>query len=491
LERRLPMRYMRNYLLLFCLILIPFLPAAAQEMVIKFGKSPVPIDEYFTITVTLKNQQLKAIGKFPDIEGFEKSNRFSATTTNIVNGQISTEQSITQNYAALKEGEYQIKPFSIEVNGKKAESKGGTVKVVASAGQPKGGAALPPLQGFGLLDDLFGNQKPQEYIDKKEDAFLAFSASKDQVYVGEGVSVNLSFYVASQDQNLLDFHDFNRQITPIIKKLKPTSVWEENFELTGEPEAISIDEKGYLRFKLYEAVYYPINTDQLLFPSVGLEMIKYKIAKDPSFLGDNRMATTKMYYTAPKIVKVVPLPPHPLRESVPVGNYQLKEGVDRQVFTAGKSFNFLFQVEGEGNLAAIPNPVPAPVAGLEFSEPDIRQNITRQNGRVLGQKSFRFFVTPKNPGSYDFSKIFSFIFFNPATAKYDTLRSDLKVTVTGQVDNDAAIQSKDMGEFYEKIKDESNTLQNLNRFSEVKLYTNLVVLLLLLVSIYLFYRHKL
>ena len=63
--------------------------------------------------------------------------------------------------------------------------------------------------------------------------------------------------------------------------------------------------------------------------------------------------------------------------------------------------------------------------------------------------------------------------------------------VAGQADNDAAIQSKDMGEFYERIPDESNALLSLNQFGEVKLYTNLVVLFLLLVSLYLFYKHRL
>src|SRR5690606_31826671 len=177
--------FMKNYFLLFCLILLPFLPASAQDIVVKLGKSPVPIDEYFTISVTLKNQQLKTIGKFPEIEGFEKSNRFSSTKTNTVNGQVaSIEQTITQNYAALKEGKYEITPFSIEVNGRKIESEGGVVEV-GPAGATSN--AMPPLQGFGLLDQLFGKQKPQEYIDKKEDAFLAFSVGKDEVFVGEGV----------------------------------------------------------------------------------------------------------------------------------------------------------------------------------------------------------------------------------------------------------------------------------------------------------------
>ena len=267
---------MKKYPFLFILLLLPFFGALAQEVVIKLGKSPVPIDEYFTVSATLKNQQLKTIGKFPELEGFEKSNRFSSTTTNIVNGQISTEQTITQNYAPLKEGEFTIEPFSLEVNGKTVRFKGGKVRVGPPAANPSaGGGNQPPVSGFGLLDELFGKQKPQEYIDKKEDAFLAFSAAKEQVFVGEGLGVHLSFFVAREDQNLLDFYEFNKQYTQILKTLKPASAWEETFNQSSvEPVAVTIEGKEYLQFKLFEAVYFPLNTQPLLFPSVGLVMVK-------------------------------------------------------------------------------------------------------------------------------------------------------------------------------------------------------------------------
>lgn len=483
---------MKKKLVLFYLFLIPFFPALAQKVRIELGKCPVPIDQYFTISVTLENQILKTISKFPEIEGFQKSNRFSSTTTNIINGQISTAQTVTQNYAPLKEGEFQIKPFSIEVNGRKHDFKGGTVKIVPAETQPNAGQQLPPLQGYGILDELFGKQKPREFIDKKEDAFLAFSPQKTTVFVGEGLHVDLSFYVVRADQNLLDFYDLNNQFSAILKQLKPTSVWEEVFDQSNiEPEFVTIDGKEYMRFKLYEAVYFPINTETLLFPSVGLQMIKYKVAKSPVLFGDDRQATYKTYYTAPKIVEVKQLPQHPLRQSVPVGDYKLKEGLDKFKFIASKSFNYVFTIEGEGNLAMLPNPEPLPITGLEFTTPDVRQNITRQNGRVYGQKGFRYFMTPKKPGIYDLGKAFSFIFFNPVSAKYDTLHANTKIKITGETDTDAAIQSKDMGEFYERIPEESNELLSIHQFSEVKLYTNLVVLFLLLASLYLFYKHRL
>ncbi|MBK0401500.1 BatD family protein [Adhaeribacter sp. BT258] len=478
---------MKKRLILFCLLLLPFLPAFAQEIVVKLGKSPVPIDEYFTISVTLKNEQLKTIGKFPEIEGFEKSNRFSSTQTNTVNGQVSSvEQTITQNYAALKEGEFPVKPFSIEVNGRKVESKGGTVKV-----GPPATKAAPPLQGFGLLDELFGKQKPQEYIDKKEDAFLAFSTGKDEIFAGEGLPVNLSFYVARGDERLLDFYEFNRQYSEMLKKLKPANAWEESFAQTSvEPEIVTIDKKEYLRYKLYEAVYFPINTEPLLFPSVGLNMIKYRIAKEPDIFGESRLPSYKTYYTAPKIVPVKPPPPHPLQSGVPVGDYRLNEQLSTRQFTVGKSFTYTFEIAGEGNLAVLNAPVPEPVPGLEFTAPDVQQHIIRQNGRVSGRKSYAYFVTPKKPGTFDLKPVFSFIFFNPNTAQYDTLQSELQIHVTGEADNDAAIQAKDMGQFYERIETESNELVSLNQFTQVKMYTNLVVIFLAGISLFLFYKNR-
>ena len=45
------------------------------------------------------------------------------------------------------------------------------------------------------FDDFFGRNEPSEFVDIKEDAFLALTTSKDEVYVGEGFTATLSFYV--------------------------------------------------------------------------------------------------------------------------------------------------------------------------------------------------------------------------------------------------------------------------------------------------------
>src|SRR5690606_2815502 len=166
------------------------------------------------------------------------------------------------------------------------------------------------------------------------------------------------------------------------------------------------------------------------------------------------------------------------------------EYLSTRTFTVGKSFKYTFEISGEGNLAVLNAPEPLPVSGLEFTMPDVQQHIVRQNGRVTGRKSYTYFVTPKKPGNYDLEPVFSFAFFNPTTAKYDTLSSKITLTVKGKTDNDATIQAKDMGEFYERIANEKNELVSLNQYKEVKRYTNQVVVLLLVISLFLFYKNR-
>ena len=52
----------------------------------------------------------------------------------------------------------------------------------------------------------------------------------------------------------------------------------------------------------------------------------------------------------------------------------------------------------------------------------------------------------------------AWIFFNPNQKKYDTLKSQLTVYVTGESKKNEAIQSNDLGSFYDKIEVADNTL---------------------------------
>ena len=464
--------------------------ALGQQIQIQLGPDEIGENQAWTIAVIVQNDQLRSYGPFPDIEGFRKRGTSTQSQTSIINGQMSSQQSIIMTYVPTKQGTILVPPFSMKVNDQNVSTPGKRVKV----GAPVSAQAQDPFRSLfesrDPFNDLYARGEP-EFIDVKEDALLTLTTSKDEVYVGEGFTATLSFLVADNNRAPMQFHDLGRQLSDILKKLKPTNCWEENFNIENiEGEPIAINGKGYTQYKIYQAAYYPLNTQPVTFPSVGLEMIKFKVAKNPSFFGQNRQEDFKTFYSKPKTIKVLELPPHPLQASASVGNYQLDEKIATDNLKTGQSVGYEFNVFGEGNISSIGKPLIPHDNNFDFYEPNVQQNIQRDNGRVTGTKSFRYFLVPKEPGDYDLGKYFQWVFFNPGTRKYDTLKSKIVLHVEGESHQNRAIQSSDLGSFYDRLELTDNQLQPASHNTLVKSGLNIFILLMLSFSAYLVFRKR-
>ncbi|MDQ4140018.1 MAG: BatD family protein [Bacteroidota bacterium] len=455
------------------------LPVYGQQISIELGPNKIPIETYFTISIRLKGTTLKQASAFPEIEGFQKSRRFSKKTT-LKSGKNLLEEVHTQNYAALKEGTFVVKPFTMVVNGTTVKSPGITIQV-GPISEADSVIVTPPK----ALTEV----KPPS--GKMPQSFLNLETSKKQVYMGEGLHVALYFYLLPAENGQLEFYNFLQQLPALLKQLKQPNVWEEVFEQTEIlPDTVQVSKVPYLRYKLYEAINYPLNTQSLVFPALTLKMIKYSLAKDATFANEKRLSEIKEYTTEPEKIIVKPLPSHPLRESVPVGRYRLDENLNRAQISLNQAVNYSFTVIGEGNISGLPTPHLQNQATLEIYPPQVKENLLRQNERISGSKIFQYSIVPKMPGTFPLSRLIQLIYFDPVSERYDTLTSRLTLRVTGRVDKDAAIGSGITGDFYKLIETEDNTLVSIHKFEELKLYTNLIVLLLLTISVYLFFRKK-
>ncbi len=460
----------------------------AQEVSIKLGPNEIGENQAWTITVTVSNERLKKYDDFPDIEGFRKRGTSSSSSTQIINGQISSSQSITMTYAPTRQGTFTLRPFAMKVNGKTVRSQGTAIKVGPAVQRSQ---RRDPFHNLFDRDpfDAFSDRGETEFVDVKEDAFLALTTSKYEVYAGEGFTTTLSFYVADNNRAPLQFYELGKQLSNILKKVRPENCWEENFNIeniNGEP--VKINNKRYTQYKVYQGVFYPLNAEDITFPSVGLEMIKYKVAKNPSFFGQNRQEDFKTFYSRPRTVKVKELPPHPLKDQVAVGDYLLDERTSTEELQTGQSFSYEFNIYGEGNIAGVNKPVTDGGDNFDFYDPNVTQKINRRNNRVTGSKSFSYFGIPKEPGTYDLKDYFSWVFFNPKTAKYDTLQSSISVKVTGESKKNESIQSTDLGSFYDRIAFEDNTLGSSDSFEWTRILANILILGMLLTSAYIFMK---
>ncbi|WP_059072292.1 BatD family protein [Solirubrum puertoriconensis] len=483
-------------------------PPAGQQAALELGRTTFPINEYFTIAIRLSGAPLEKYSAFPDIEGFKKSGKTSTTTTRTSQGRSAVELVLTQRYAAFAEGDFTLKPFSITVNGQVLRSAGAALHVVP---QPTAPATTPPtaatpnaqappatapsskqpLQGIGLLDQLLGKPKPQELIEQPDQAFLSVEPNKTTAWVGEPVHVGMYLYLAPTDQGLLDFHRFAEQLPTLLRQLRQPGAWEETFDETNiRPDSVRVGGKPFLRYQLHEAVYYPLSTKPLSFPVIGLQMIKYRLAKRPLPGTDSRVVGYKTYFSRPRTVQVKALPAPPAgiaAAPVAVGRYSLREGLDRTKFQTGQTVSYTLVVEGEGNLTALTPPAVQALAGLEVYGPEIRQEVTRANGRVTGRKILRYRLVPSQPGQLNLGDILAVPTFDYAKGKYNTLRSDLTLQVSGPAvsppqEVTAFVRTDPF--YQQQLAKASSTLQALDTPKQVRRYANFVLAVLLVVAVF-------
>lgn len=452
-----------------------------QEISISLGKNNLNLNEYFTITITIKNGTITKHSQFPEIEGFIKKGIRSSSVTNIINGKVSQSFSIIQNYEPQKVGKFVLKPFSMEINDINVTSNGTSITV------------NPPNQNPSTWNDPFDDffeggltNKTYDFIDIKEDAFFALEVDKKSIFVGEGVTVSISLYVSQQNKAEMEFVRLSEQIQEFAKRIKCKTCFEENMfinEIT--PEQIKIKNKEYTRYKLYETIFFPFNADPIGFPSLELELIKYKISKYRTFFGHEKQPDKLILYSKPVVVNVKKLPDHPLKDAVLVGDFKLEESISKKCINVGEGVYYRFSVSGTGNIASAnpPSLINLNNSNLEIFEPNVIQRINKLNGIIHGRKTWNYYMVSNQVGTYHLKDFFQWIYFNSRLNKYDTLKSNLVLEVKGgnlsKLDNESVFHD----EFYKLIKNSSNDIFKVDREFEHKTFINIILSLILSFSL--------
>ncbi|QHT68869.1 protein BatD [Rhodocytophaga rosea] len=474
--------FLSKFLLVCWLLGISLLNLQAQNVEVEFGKKVIALDESFTIKLLIESNSSKNnYSAFPQIPGMLKSGLSASMSTVLQNGRSVIVETVTQNYIAPKPGSYVLKPFMIKVNGAEVTSASVTVQV----GPPK-----DPNYVFGneVYDELLElERKRNEYTDVKADAFFALNTSKDKVYVGEGFMISLGLYIAETNKAELEFYKLEEQLADILRKIRPASCWEENYDIVEvKGSDVTINNKKYVRYTVYQAMYYPLNATPIVFPEIGLTIIKFRVKENADSLQNSKKQDLRTFYTNTRKVTVMPLPPHPLKEQVTVGKFRLKEAISKRSLETGKSFTYQIDIIGEGNLSTIefkPGNSPA----FDFFAPAIKTQQNRTGNSSSGVKSFSFQIVPKEPGLHVLRNYFEWIYFNVEKSTYDTLSSTITVQVSGESQKNTDISLKEMGPVYKNMMRESNRLRDAHEEDWIRMFANLFILGMLLATFVLFF----
>ena len=481
----------RKFLVLFiCCLSASFGQVTDNVAAIELGATTFPIERPFTISVTIGNSDTRPTLTFPDIPGFTKKGITTTATGGDNNEKNGTNQIITQQYVARMPGRFVLAPFTITINTNNLLQSPGAVLTVRPS------ATASSSQNVTLTASVM----PATVTNGA--AFLLVKSSKHTIYMGEGVGLTLSFFVADNYPYELDFTALDRQIQAIIKKIRPADAWEENRPINElKPISVVIGGRKFREIPLYQSVFFPLAARPLRLPAVTLRLSRPR----PKIGPPSAESETVDFSSKPLTINVRALPPHPLRGQVAVGSFRLDERLERQRVNVGQSIRYGFTIEGEGNVATLSAPVtPDQPAGIDLFPPKEQHTIHNDGRRVDGRKTFTYFIVPRQNGILTLSDYFRWIYFDPRRAQYDTLRPRLQVRVGGEdmvaktassasadtsdVAPDVAAVSDPGRSLYAGIDALDSTHQPISFPVLIRAVANVLIVLMLLGMIFVFFK---
>ncbi len=439
----------------------------SQEIDVLVGKTNISLKEKFTVTLFFSKEhkrEFKAYRQFffPDITDFEKGR------TVYLEEEDPKGFKIIQYYKPLKTGRFTINPIKIRIKDNVYSTKK-TVVVVSSKREQKVDDEL-----IIKVDDNLEFEAP------KLDVLLDIHSSKPSVYVGEGFGISVSLLISIQNKAELTFFDLNEQRTKLIKRMKSSGCFIEDFPVSNEAllDTITLKDKKYAKWNLYEGVFYPIDSNGITIPKLDFSIIAYALAKNKNE-SIERNPIRKEFSTRPVFIKVFAVPQKKGKEQSVVGFFKMIESVSTTKIVTGKSFKYTFTILGEGNIERLPEPITTSGENFDVYAPRISYEIIRQQGKVYGSKSFVYYVTPKEPGDFKLTDLFKWPYFDVSTRKFDTLTSELSLKVRGESLKNNYISVNNPGDFYNRINTDSNLVRLFAQENKLKFWANIFIVIML------------
>lgn len=473
------MKFTNNFKYFYFLIGIFFaLNTYGQDFkpILEIGQTKIKLNEPFLISAIVKGQENRPICIFPEINGFKKrTNLFSRLPA-----ATGFDQKLTQEYIPNKTGNFNFNTIKIVVDGQNYTLPNFTVNVAE--------AEIDPV-AENFKDFIDGSA--YEFVDVKDDAFFAITTNKVRPYVGEGFLITIAFYIAQKNKAEMDFFNENMQLEAILKKIRPKNCWEENLGISEikSNKLIKIGKKNYFQYKIYQAIYYPLNNQPIQLLGQKWQMLKYKIAKDQE-VSKEKKEDYKTYFSKTINIKPIDLPKNSAFPTDLVGDFEMAEYIENEKVQTGKSFKYTITIRGDGNLKSMKFKEMLSDSLFEIFEPYVTTKKTNVLGKLIDEKSFNFEIVPKFAGDFSLKDYFSINYFNIRKKTYETLQAKKSIKAVGRDFTNETNLSLSENDIYQNLG-QMKSDENEFGIREIALkISNILVVIMLVAMIYIFWPSK-
>ena len=391
---------------------------ADDEVTLRAAAPDVVVNgDQFRLTYTVNSQDVKDF-LAPQAKGFDVlmgPSRSQQSSTQIINGKVSSSRSITYTYIlmAVSEGTFNIPAASIEVDGKKIFSNPLTIKVL-----PKDKEDANSNQSQGNSGISSRNQKSSGRITDK-DLFVLATASKTKVHEQEAILVTYKAYTTVDLRQLLG------------KMPDQQGFYVQEVELPTQKTFKLEHYKGrnYNTVVYRQYVLFPQKSGKLEIPAVTFDAVvaqRVAVSDDPfeAFFNGGGYVEVNKKIVAPKLViNVDPLPSKPEGFSGGVGTFSLKSDISTKELKANEAVTIKLTISGTGNMKLVSAPEVKFPHDFEIYDPKIEDNYELTANGLSGTKTIEYLAIPRHAGNFTIPAI-EFKYFDIASEKYKTLTTE-------------------------------------------------------------------
>lgn len=406
---------MRKIVLLLIFITTAIASWADEKITFTASAPEVVVSgDQFRLTFSINSQKIKDF-RAPNIKGLEVlmgPSRSTQSSTQIINGNVTSTKSTTFTYILMaeKEGTYSIPGATIVADGNNYTSNPVSVKV------------LPPDQSTGTASNngrTSRNQANNGKISEKE-LFITATASKTSVYEQEAILLTYKIYT---QVNLTQLHGD----MPDLKGFHTQEV-----ELSSQKQwsLEHYNGRNYNTTVYSQYVLFPQQSGKLEIPSITFEgTVSQLVASDDPFdaffNGGSNYVNIKKNIVAPKLtIDVKQLPAgKPANFSGGVGEFTISSSINTQELKTNDAVTIKLVISGTGNMKLINTPEVGFPQDFEIYDPKVDNNFNLTREGLSGSKVIEYLAIPRHAGNYTIPAI-EFVYFDLKSKTYKTLKTD-------------------------------------------------------------------
>ena len=362
----------------------------AQILKVSTDKNPAIVGEQILIQYNIDAEAENF--KSPEFQGLQVlsgPNPSKQSSYTFING--SSESNTTSTYSfylrAIKEGNYNIPPAQITVDGKEISSKSYTIKVVK--GRDK-------------------DQKQKKSLTKN--LFINVNLSKKNITVGEQIMVTYKLYTRVDLQN-----------TEISSLPALNGFWAKDLESSSRFKRDILDGVAYNVATIKKTVLTAQKSGKLEIDPITLKcsirIQNTRSNRDPfaNFFGGSYNIQEEIITSKPITINVRDLPPPTYNFNGAVGFMNITSEVDKTTINANEAINYKLTITGTGNIELIKELDIAFPEDFEVYDPKVSEKIFK-GGLERSIKTFEYLLIPRYKGKYTIPST-NLIVYNPAKKK--------------------------------------------------------------------------